>query len=272
MDAIKRAGDAVAQTYEQLRELILSGRLLPGQRLTQRELVELLDVGRTPLREALRMLEVEGFVASKANHGITVAGLDLAEAEELYAALLLLQPPMLCAVDEATLARMTELAEGMRVRPKQPRDFHQDHIDFHLLPGQCVGPALQKLIAGLYERLYRLHRFYFNRKKLPGYVLDLNEAFLEALREGELPRARRTAELQLLTAAVGLITDVDPWHSFGPLAKAAAGVGIEFPLAEDGTLTTPVEVRWQEPLAGYTPVMNDHVVDVTASARTASGT
>ncbi|MEV7005039.1 GntR family transcriptional regulator [Streptosporangium sp. NPDC051022] len=270
MDTSRRAGDAVAQTHEQLRELILGGRLLPGQRLTQRELAELLDVGRTPLREALRMLEAEGFVTSRANYGITVAGLDLDEAEELYSALLLLQPPLLRPVSEATLERMAALAEGLRTRPGQPRDFHQDHIDFHLLPGEDGGPTLQRLVSGLYERLYRLHRFYYNRKKLPEYVLDLNDAFLAALRESDLRRARRVAELQLLTAAVGLITDVDPWHRFGPLARAAAGAGIELPLTGDGTLVTPVEVRWAEPLPGYTPVINDHVVDVTASDRAAS--
>ncbi|GAA4987694.1 hypothetical protein GCM10023205_68150 [Yinghuangia aomiensis] len=263
-----RTGDASTQAHEQLRELILSGRLLPGQRLTQRELMEELGVGRTPLREALRMLEAEGFVTAKANHGVTVAGIDLNEAEELYAALLLLQPPLLVrgaeSVTDEALEKMGSLSHGMRERPREPRDFHQDHVDFHMLPKEGFGPVLRRTILDLYERLYRLQRFYYNRRQLPGYILDLDAAFLEALRARDGRRARRLQELHMLSSAIGLILDADPWHKFGPLVDAAAGLGITVETAEDGTLTAPVRLVWAEPLPGYTPVPTMFAVDATS--------
>ncbi|MFD0886865.1 GntR family transcriptional regulator [Streptosporangium algeriense] len=270
MDVIRRSGDAVGQAYGRLREMILSGHTLPGQRLTQRELIETFDVGRTPLREALRMLEAQGFVTSTANRGITVSSINLDEAEELYAALLLLQPPLLVKgvhdISSTTLDRMAELLLAMRAVPERHYDFQHDHVEFHTLPKERFGSILQTMITGLYERLQRLQRFYFSSKKIPPYILELDEAFLQALRDGDGRRARRIQELHMLSSAIGLITDADPWHRFRALREAAAGVGIRIPATTDGTLTPPVEIVWDTPLPGYTPVRTLSVLDATPPA------
>ncbi|MEV0589273.1 GntR family transcriptional regulator [Nonomuraea sp. NPDC050310] len=263
-----RAGDAVPLVHEELRELILAGHLLPGQRLTQRELSDRLNAGRTPVREALRMLEAEGFVVSRANHGITVAPLDLDEAEELFAALLLLQPPLLARaareVSAEALARMAELSLTMRTVPQEPRDFHRDHFEFHRTLQATFGPTLDKVVNDLYLRLSRLQRFYYRGRRIPAFAQELDLAFLEAMRARDGVRARRVQELHMLNSAVGLITDVDPWHRFGPLIDAAAGVGIELPVGAEGRLTPPVRATWATALPGYRPVAGGWVVDATA--------
>ncbi|MFI6294848.1 GntR family transcriptional regulator [Nonomuraea sp. NPDC050790] len=263
-----RAGDAVTLVHEELRELILAGHLLPGQRLTQRELSDRLGAGRTPVREALRMLEAEGFVISRANHGITVAGLDLDEAEGLFAALLLLQPPLLPRaareIPDQALRRMEELSLVMRTLPQEPHDFHRDHAEFHTLPQLTFGPTLNKVINDLYLRLSRLQRFYYRGRRIPAFAQELDLAFLRAMQAKDGARARRVQELHMLNSAVGLITDVDPWHRFGPLIDAAAGAGINIPRSAKGTLTPPVRVTWETALPGYQPVLADYVVDETA--------
>ncbi len=66
----------------ELRELIVSGQLLPGVSLRQRELARRFGISATPVREALRRLEAEGLVASDANRGSTVAPLDVLGLEE----------------------------------------------------------------------------------------------------------------------------------------------------------------------------------------------
>jgi len=68
-----------------LREAIINGRLEPGQRLTERELVEMTGVSRTLIREALRQLESEGLIAVIPNKGPVVRELTAAEGQELYA-------------------------------------------------------------------------------------------------------------------------------------------------------------------------------------------
>ena len=74
-----------------LRSAILSGRFKAGQRLVERELCELLGVGRTSVREALRQLEAEGLVSSIAHRGPTVSTISYEEAEQLYAVRALLE-------------------------------------------------------------------------------------------------------------------------------------------------------------------------------------
>src|SRR5687767_14131474 len=56
----KLAAPLRQQVLDGLRQAIISGRLAPGQRLTERELTEMMGVSRTVIREALRQLESEG--------------------------------------------------------------------------------------------------------------------------------------------------------------------------------------------------------------------
>ena len=73
------------QVLDFLRQSIISGRLAPGSRLVERSLIEMMDVSRTVIREALRQLETEGLVATIANKGPVVRELTAAEAKDLYA-------------------------------------------------------------------------------------------------------------------------------------------------------------------------------------------
>ncbi|MBF4770575.1 GntR family transcriptional regulator, partial [Nocardioides agariphilus] len=73
-----------AQVLENLRQAIIDRRLAPGQRLIERELIELTGVSRTSVREALRELAAEGLVTVIPNQGTVVTNLGVAEAQQLY--------------------------------------------------------------------------------------------------------------------------------------------------------------------------------------------
>jgi DNA-binding GntR family transcriptional regulator len=73
-----------AQLVDNLRQAILDHRFTPGQRLIERELVELTGVSRTSVREALRELAAEGLVQTIPNRGVVVATLEADEARQLY--------------------------------------------------------------------------------------------------------------------------------------------------------------------------------------------
>src|SRR5205809_3577442 len=77
--------DSTEVAYLQLRRAIIRCEIPNGVHLSQRELSELLGVGRTPLREALRMLQHEGLVEAEPNHRIRVADLSIPDLEQLYA-------------------------------------------------------------------------------------------------------------------------------------------------------------------------------------------
>jgi GntR family transcriptional regulator, trigonelline degradation regulator len=73
-----------AQVLDNLRQAILAGHFAPGQRLIERELVELTGVSRTSIREALRELAAEGLVTTIPNKGTVVATLSAEDARQLY--------------------------------------------------------------------------------------------------------------------------------------------------------------------------------------------
>lgn len=78
--------DAVgtALAYEQVRASIVENRYAPGQRLIEQRIAAALGLSRTPVREALRMLEAEGLVVSERNRGAVVRPLSPTEIADLY--------------------------------------------------------------------------------------------------------------------------------------------------------------------------------------------
>ncbi|MDF8357560.1 GntR family transcriptional regulator [Ensifer adhaerens] len=66
-----------------LRELILKGRIRPGEQLRERDVAEMIGVSRTPLREALNQLEREGLVESQPHRGYSVTAIDLKTGQQL---------------------------------------------------------------------------------------------------------------------------------------------------------------------------------------------
>jgi DNA-binding GntR family transcriptional regulator len=81
---------SVAAT-ELIREAIIDGRLKPGQRLKEEDLARQLGISRTPIREALLMLQVEGLIVATPNRGATVRVHTPEDLEDLYALRALLE-------------------------------------------------------------------------------------------------------------------------------------------------------------------------------------
>lgn len=79
------------QVLDELREAVISGRLAPGARLIERELIAMLGVSRTVVREALRQLQSEGLITEDARKGMVVRALTASEARDLYAIRALLE-------------------------------------------------------------------------------------------------------------------------------------------------------------------------------------
>ncbi len=94
----------IAQVHTYLRRQILDGTLAPGTILSQVQLAQQLGVSRTPLREALRLLQEERLVLAEHNHRVRVADINLQELESLYASRIMLEPLALAL----TIPRLSE--------------------------------------------------------------------------------------------------------------------------------------------------------------------
>jgi DNA-binding GntR family transcriptional regulator len=121
-DLVRRDRQNVAVVYERLRTAILQGDIQPGKPTSQVILARELGVSRTPLREALRMLQGEGLVLSEPNRRVRIADFSISDVEELYAMRIPLEAvairatlPMLTATDFAELeGLMAQMDHYMR--------------------------------------------------------------------------------------------------------------------------------------------------------------
>ena len=81
LDGYKPLRDIV---FETLREAIINQTLKPGERLMEIQLAEEMGVSRTPVREAIRKLELEGLVVMVPRKGAYVAGISMKDIHEVY--------------------------------------------------------------------------------------------------------------------------------------------------------------------------------------------
>lgn len=127
------------ETYERLREFIITGRFRPGQKLNERLLSEELSVSRTPIREALGKLELENLVTIIPYQGAVVNELTLADARKIYDMHAVLEGLMLrLAADHVTDEVLEKLRENIRRYEEMLDPFDLDKVihynrEFHLM-------------------------------------------------------------------------------------------------------------------------------------------
>ena len=126
-----------AETADKLRELILLEKLPPGMHIPERDLAEVLGISRTPMREALRILESEGLVDYTATRRSRVANPSLAELSnsmKVLGSLEALAGEMACA--NATDAELEEISALDRLMTEESDnmlsiDFFKTDMQFH---------------------------------------------------------------------------------------------------------------------------------------------
>jgi DNA-binding GntR family transcriptional regulator len=120
------------RVHAALREAITSGRLAPEARIKQEQVAAELGVSRTPVREALHLLEREGLVRLVPRRGAVVQGFTAADVRELYELRELLEPTAAAlatarasAEERQTVQRLAGLTERRRGGFEANRDFHR---------------------------------------------------------------------------------------------------------------------------------------------------
>jgi DNA-binding GntR family transcriptional regulator len=147
--------------YEVMREAILVGELAPGSITTQTALAERYQVGRTPLREALRLLQSERLVVDDPNRRVQITPLTAADAEELFIARVLLEPaavrltvPTLTSRDDAELRGYMAQMDHY----EQARDWinlREPHRAFHGKLFAAAGARLVAMLSQLFDHAER---------------------------------------------------------------------------------------------------------------------
>jgi DNA-binding GntR family transcriptional regulator len=224
-----RAGDIVAQVHEQLRNAILLGEIRPGVKTSQAELARDLSVGRTPLREAVRMLQDEGLVLAEPNRRVQIASLSIEDAEELYVMRIALEvaasritTPQLTRGDiaelEGLMAQMSHLASADSVALFRPphRAFHERFV-----AGAGTRPAA--LIAELFDHAERYRAVYgaaspdhFARRAAE------HRAMLDAAAAGDTDGVAAAIAVHYVQTARLVAAALDPEHPLDRLRTTVA--------------------------------------------------
>lgn len=256
-----RSGTTVDELYGVLRERIIDGIYGPNYRMSQRDIADDLDVSRTPLREALRRLEADGFLISTANRGMQVAPIANADTEQHYAMRLLIEPPIMASlVDQITddgLTAMHEALDAMGSSRRRTREFQEAHRHFHDVALVRYPPAIADLTRSLHTMIYRHQRAYFSRPAAPEEIMHVDAMFLQAIVDRDANSVRQLLEFHLLDAALGLVLDFDPDHRFDALLLALNGLGIDIDHDEKGcVLDRPTRMRWRRKDAARMPALS----------------
>jgi len=152
------------QTYQALRTAILTGELAAGDRVIEKQLADRLQVSRTPIREALRLLEREELITADANSGLRVATLSVHDAAHLYDCRIALEQvsvseacrhatsEQLDAIDRA----VTQAEKAITQESHSLTTYQLLHLDyeFHRLIAKSTGnPWLVSLLDQVFDKM-----------------------------------------------------------------------------------------------------------------------
>lgn len=177
------------EAYERIRDWIIAGTLRPGELLRDQEIAQSLGVSRTPVREALRRLEDEGFVETALNRWTRVAPLDLHKAIEIYSIIEALEA---FALERATLTpqdleNMSAANDAMRrsIERRKAESALRADESFHGIWLACAqNSELWVLVAQLKIKMRRVELAYWDRSAQTGQSVRAHIAMLKALRKG----------------------------------------------------------------------------------------
>lgn len=143
-----------------LKEAILAGKYPPGVRIRQEDIAEQFGASRSPVREALRMLEADGLVNLVAHTGAWISQLSLAECEEMYQIRERIEPLLLRLsipyLSKAKIDQLADLANRME-KNKEVEVFLKLDREFHLL---SYAGAETSLLGEMVARLWNTTQHY----------------------------------------------------------------------------------------------------------------
>lgn len=194
MDDFLPLRDVVFRT---LRQAILTGEMKPGERLLEIHLANKLGVSRTPIREAIRMLELEGLVIMVPRRGAQVAQItekSMSDVLEVRCALDELAVELAC--ERITDEEKTELAAACEAFEKatQTKQVHviaKADVEFHDIIFKAAGnPRLTQMVNNLAEQMYRYRFEYIKDESQHPMLVKEHRRICESISSGNVQASK----------------------------------------------------------------------------------
>ena len=196
--------------YSRLRELVVKGRLVPDEPVTESRICELLGISRTPVRRALSRLANEGFLVAS-THGrrteLKVSRLSAGDLVELFGLMAALEGLCIQTVSALGAERCTSLARELRAvndelvgaldrRPWDPDLVADLNSRFHVsFMDVCAGPRVLAIYSSVRPHVER-YDWAFGTHGSADYRLSADEhlAIIDAVETGDGGLAKRLIE------------------------------------------------------------------------------
>jgi DNA-binding GntR family transcriptional regulator len=181
---------------ERLRQQIFSRRLDPGSWIDEQRLAAEFGISRTPLREALKVLAVEGLVTMKLRRGAYVTETSAADVAQVYHLLALIESDAAAAVAaRATPAQLAELQAihgQLESQVRQREAFFATNEQFHLAVLRIAGNRWAQQIAADLRKVMKLNRqlSLFKQGRLDDSLAE-HRAVMAAIAASDAESARR---------------------------------------------------------------------------------
>lgn len=223
-----------SQAYEDLRALLLSGKMEPGRRLTEAELTRTFQVSRNTIRSILVRLEQEGYLTSAPNRGVRTRLFSIEEALAVMEAREALETALAeKAAERATdeeLETLAAICDEMSATDYVESEEQYAHLNrrFHQ---QIRDSARQPILAGfadslVYPLVMRQYRDLTHTSPRQTTLVE-HRAIVSALqtRNGDVAAAAMRHHIAL--GRVALLAHAERERASGPGARAEGDVGLE---------------------------------------------
>lgn len=201
------------RVFHRIREDILSGKYKKNEELKEKTIGEELGVSRTPVREALRQLELEGLVTIISNKGAYVVGFSVEDIQDIYEIRSVLEG--LCARRAAvrvTKEQLEELEENLFLTEFHVEKGHAEQVveldtRFHeILYEACQSKVLEHALRDYHHYLERVRKVTLASKKRSIESNNEHKQILEALKERDAKKAEAYANQHILNTIKNIDT------------------------------------------------------------------
>lgn len=190
--------------FTTLRQAILKGELLPGERLMEIQLAEKMGVSRTPIREAIRKLEREGLVIMVPRKGAEVAGISEKMLRDVLEVRMTLEK---LALRLAFKRQGTDLIEKLEaaeqafqdaIEGEKLIDMAEADEQFHFLIYEAAdNDKLRELLNSLKENMYRYRLEYLKDENYRRSLMEEHNAIIEAFKTNDLEKGLEVTDTHI---------------------------------------------------------------------------
>jgi DNA-binding GntR family transcriptional regulator len=203
----KSGPSLTSKVFQHIREGIIEGRYKTGDNLVETKLAEELGVSRTPIREALKQLELEDLAVSIPNRGVIVKGFSHEDISDNFTIRYLLDS--LAAywaaerIQPAALERLSELIELMELYTRRADSAQLANLDteFHeIIATAASSRTLKHILGSLHQHAYHARQNSLTSPTRPVQSLNEHKEIYAALLARDAEHAKRCMEKHVRTA------------------------------------------------------------------------